>query len=345
MQIVEAIIHKIEKDKETSGPASITITPRSAKLTLNDYAKKLGEDILTLYTRLNPSYGVLGQDPNLHHFSSHLADYATEQTETFIEFSQKILGVIANAMSQQRFTTTSYPLLIRYTNQGRDWVLIAILKLKENISIDEDTLDLDAALVFAVQDLREAARIDVRKWQGNEQPYLSFIKRGSGSDTESSRYFRTALSCIEYTDSKHHTDAAINALNSYCKEKKWKPDLVMAAHQRFYQYCDEKKRLQEPVNLTALSTIIDDQSPHSFIAFIHDNSLEVNNNFEPHKSSYTKLRRIKSQFGSITLGFDVDDIATAKIVLSKNKKSIIISEPPQQLIESINSARGELDAD
>lgn len=345
MQITESIIHRIAKQKDTSGIDSVDIKPRKTTLPLDDKVISLGEEILKLYGKLNPGYGTLGQDPNVHHFPVHLGEYLAPAGIDFITFTNRTVGAIATAMSGQRFTTTSYPLFIRYNNQGRDWVLIAILKLKEGVGIDEETLDLNESLSFDIHDLREAARIDIQKWQDNEQPYLSFIKRGSGSDAESSRYFRTALACLDYIDSKHHTDAAMTALERYCGANNFTSDEKISARSAFYEYCSEKKTQGQPVNLTALSALINDQKPTAFIDYIREQDIEVNEIFSPNTSSYNKLQRIKKSFGTIKLGFDVNDLVTEQIMLDDDKSSVIITSPPRDLIESILEALGESELD
>ena len=181
------------------------------------------QEILKLYARLSPGYGALGQDPVDHPFSTFLREYKEDKSIGFIEFTAKTNRRIASTMQGHQFTTTSYPLFIRYNNQGRDWILIAVLKLKDQVSVDDETLDLSSARVFAIQDLREAARIDVQKWHQDDQPYLSFIKRGAGGDS-SSEYFRTAMACLDYTDSKYHTTLALGALRQYCKEREYTPE-------------------------------------------------------------------------------------------------------------------------
>ena len=207
MEIQQAVIHGIIKEKETSGNESVEIKPREQLLDIDDRVKKLGSDILKLYGRLSNGYGMLGNVEDVHRFPGYFTKYVNNETD-FITFSNNTIAVVSELMSQQRMTTTSYPIFFRYTNLDRDWLLIAVLKLKEGVGIDEDTLDLNDSLFFDISNLREAARFDIQKWNENEQPYLSFIKRGSGSDAESSKYFRAALSCLEYTDAKHNTDIA-----------------------------------------------------------------------------------------------------------------------------------------
>lgn len=339
MEIQQAIIHGIKKEKDTSGNDSVEKRPRNQLLPIDERVNKLGNDVLKLYGKLSNGYGMLGNDMDVDRFPKYLNKYVADETN-FIDFTNSAIAVIAEQMSQQRKTTTSYPIFFRYSNQGRDWLLIAVLKLKEGIGIDEDTLDLNKSLIFDISNLREAARIDIEKWKDNDQPYLSFIKKGSGADAESSRYFRSALSCLEYTDAKHNTDITVRAIDDYCAEKRYSAAKRQEIRAKMHDYCKEKKDADQPVNLTSLSTIINDQEPESFIGFIRENDYEVSQTFSPHPDSYKRLHRLSKRFGTISIGFEVDDLVADRIVYDEDTNSIILNEPPEDLIVDIKKAKG-----
>ncbi|WP_075185768.1 nucleoid-associated protein [Teredinibacter haidensis] len=340
MEIQQSIIHGIIKDKDTSGADSVTIKPRIELLSIDDRLITLGNDILKLYGKLSNGYGMLGDNYDVHRFPKFLDSYIGSE-EDFIVFSNNTISVISELMSQQRFSTTSYPVFFRYTNQGNDWLLIAVLKLKEGVGIDEETLDLNDSLSFDVSDLREAARIDIEKWKVNQQPYLSFIKRGSGSDSESSRYFRDALSCLEYTDAKYNTDTAVKAVDDYCNSQNYDAQKKQSLRARMYEYCKEKKDADEPVNLTSLSAMLNDQEPESFINFVRENNYEVSETFSPSPASYKRLQRLSKRFGTISLGFDVDDLYSERVVYNSEDNSIVLRNPPTELVTEIKRAKGE----
>ncbi len=340
MEIQQSIIHGVIKSKDTSGAGSAQIKPRHELLPVDNRLITLGNDILKLYGKLSNGYGMLGNDYNVHRFPRYLDLHINSESD-FIEFSNNTISVISELMSQQRFSTTSYPVFFRYTNQGRDWLLIAVLKLKEGVGIDENTLDLNDSLFFDISNLREAARIDIEKWRLDQQPYLSFIKRGAGTDSESSKYFRDALSCLDYTDAKHNTDIAVQAVDDYCQNQNFDAQKKQSLRARMYEYCKEKKDADQPVNLTALSAFLNDQEPDSFINFVRQHSYEVSETFSPHPESYKKLQRLSRRFGTISLGFDIDDLYSERVVYSSADNSIIVKNPPAELVEEIRKARGE----
>ena len=339
MEIQQAIIHRIKKAKDTSGDESVSVKPRGAELARDEKLQTLGEEILKLYGTIANSYGTLGTDMAIHRFPNFLTQTIGGDLD-FIQFSIATTRVIAELMSQQRMTTTSYPIFFRYTNQGRDWLLIAMLKLKVGIGLDEDTLELNDSLAFDVGDLREAARVDLAKWQANDQPYLSFVKRGSGSDSESSKYFRDALSCLDYTDAKHNTEVVMTAVDDYCHDSEWDGEKWSQARAKTYTYCKEKTEAGEPVNLIALSAILNDQHPASFADYVRENNYEVSETFSPHPATYKRFHRLTKRYGTISLGFDVEDLVRGNVQFIEEDGSIVLPNPPADLVAEIHKALG-----
>lgn len=340
MEIIESIIHGVIKAKETIGDGSVVIRPRTDVLPIDDKLEVLCTDVLGLYTKLSNGYGTFGLEELIHPFPPLLRNYV-EKDIGLVGFSESLATLIASKMQDQFMATTSWPLYVRYTNQGRDWLLIALLKLKDGVGIDEETLDLNNSLSFDISNLHEAARIDINKWLANEQPYLSFIKRRAG-DSDISRYFRNALSCTEYTDAKHNTEVTIKAVEDFCEVKAWSAERTQSARDKLYNFCAEMKHNELPVNLGALSAHIDDQDPESFFMFVKESGYEINDIFSPNPASYKKLMRVSRRFGSISVSFDVEDLRQETVKYRDDLDAIVILHPPKELLLDMRRALGEL---
>jgi nucleoid-associated protein len=339
MEIRESIIHGVLKAKETNGEGAVVIRRRPIVLPLDDRLHALCADVLSLYTKLSNGYGTFGQGV-AHPFPEIMQSYSDGNTDV-ISFSNISCDLIANRMKDQFMATTSWPLFVRYTNQGRDWLLVAMLKLKEGVGIDEETLDLNNSLSFDISHLHEAARIDIEKWRNDQQPYLSFIKRRAG-ESEITQYFRAAISCTEYTDAKHNTEVTIKAMEEYCAAQGWGSERCQLTRDRLYNFCNERKHEDAPVNLTALSAHINEQDPESFVQYIRENNYEVSEVFSPNPASYKKLMRVSRRFGTISVSFDVDDLRTEAVYYDADADFIIIKSPPVELVRDMKKALGEL---
>lgn len=335
MQINEAVIQGLSK---VSGSNTVTEKFRDTPSPLDERMKKLGEDLLQVYGRLTNNYGCFDGDRETYRFPHHLEQYNAQQMNV-VDLSQITCRSIATRMAGSNSATGGYACFLRYENQGRDWLLIVMLKLKTGTGIDPESLELNESLAFDINHLHEAARIDLAKWQANEQPYLSFIKR-SGRQDEVTRYFRLALGCTEYTDSKSNTDQALKAVDAYCAENGWTPEQRRAARQKTYDYFDEKSRSNEAVNMVALSGRINDLEPESFIAFVREQELPVSETFEPHRKTFSRFKRITEKFGNVSVGFDVQDVLDGRVDYDAATQQLVIGEPPATLIAKINQAKG-----
>lgn len=322
MQIHEAIIHHIEKERnEIAEPAAT----RSTRLPIDTRLITMVNDIMQIYSRTVSGYGTFNPDRTVHTFPGLLSNYIS-QREDFIPFTQDVTRLIRSKMARLPLATGGYPLFLRFTNQGQDWVLIAMLKLKAGTGINQSTLDLSDTLSFDVSHLHEAVRININKWQHDEQPYLSFVKKRAGNQ-DVSHYFLDALGCTDYTDSKINTVTVLEALTDYCEHGNLSPEQRNEARRRTYEYCEEKYNVGEPVNLASLSSRINDQQPDAFANFIRSGEYEVGETFEPNRTVYTRLKRIKGRVGNTNISFDVIDIQSGNIDLDSSNNLIIRNVP------------------
>lgn len=108
-----------------------------------------------------------------------------------------------------------------------------------------------------------------------------------------------------------------------------------------FEYCKEKKQLDEPVNLTSLSALLDDQDPSSFITFVREGGYDVCETFSPSPERYRRLQRLSKRFGSINLSFSVEDLFLERVVYSPDDDSIILRNPPRDFVDNIKQAKGE----
>ncbi len=345
MEISEAIIHRIEKASKSD---QVSLDLRPDLLPIEATLSHLVTEVLSIYNRVSNGYGTFDADQVVYPFSAQLQAYHQEQLD-FIQLSEIALNLIASKMGSQLFATGGYVLFVRYTNLDRDWLLVGMLKMREATGVDQDTKELLRLLSLDVEHLHEAARIDIGKWQGNEHPYLSFVKKRAGKE-DVTKYFREALGCTDYTDSKQNTVVLLEALQAYTNtqispengDDAWTREKARETRQRTFEYCQEKTRNKEDINLEALSSIINDRDPRAFRNFVRDNGYQLNDEFSPHSNTYRKLQRITGKAsGNIKVAFDVDDLVQRRIFLKG--ESLIVQGASPDLIAQIEQAQADDD--
>ncbi len=299
----------------------------------------LGQEVLKVYGRRSDTNGTFDVDETTYPFASLLRNYHHQQ-QSLVDFSVATCNLIAAQMRQSYLATGGYAFFIRYANQGHDWLLVLMLKLKPGTSINEETLELLPNLSFDISHLHEAARINLDKWSSGDQPYLSFIKKRAGKD-DVSKYFRLALGCTEYTDSRFNTQQVVDALNRYCEENGIEGDDRLEARKHLHDYFEEKHNSDDKsVNLVALSARIDDSDPDAFRNFVKDHEIPVSDVFTPSKTIYGKLRRIKRKFGNVSVSFSAEDVEHDLIDYDVDG-TLYIRNIPETLMQDIRRARGD----
>ncbi|MCE8028790.1 hypothetical protein HOP54_08820 [Halomonas daqingensis] len=336
MHIQEAVIHGLEKVSQST---TVTENFRHVLSAVDNRMENLGEGVLKEYAKQSDSYGTFDADQKTYPFSQLLREYFDKKVG-LLEFSIAATRLIAARMMGSPPATGGYVLFIRYTNQGRDWLLIVMLKLKSSTGVDPKTLELLESLSFDINNLHEAARIDLAKWEVNDQPYLSFIKKSSSQD-EVTKYFRLALGCTEYTDSHYNTEQAVSALVKYCAEKKWDNTRTQQARQALHDYFDEKYHsADKTVHLKALSGMINDANPDDFYNFVKQEAIPVSDTFSPAKKIFDKLKVIRRKFGTVSVRFEAQDVMNDIVDYDDANGMLYIKNIPQSLIDDILRAKG-----
>lgn len=127
MQVQEAILHRIRKEKNTTGAGSATTQKRTARLPVDKRLERTVEDILQIYGKSTSGYGTFDANEVVYRFPVLLRGYVAAGAD-FIAFTGEATDLIAAKMGDEAFSTGGYALFLRYANQGQDWMLVAMLR-------------------------------------------------------------------------------------------------------------------------------------------------------------------------------------------------------------------------
>lgn len=333
IQITDATIHQINKAAQTKDEGSVTLNARNESLPMDELLGALCQSLIDLYTRHANSNGTLGQDPVEHRFPLHLKSYIEGQT-SFIPFTHEVLGVLKTRMEESFLSTGGYALFLRYSIDEHDMLLVVMLKLKAGAGIDAATLSLTKTLNIDLDHLHEAARINVTRWLGGQQPYLTFIK-GRSSANDVSEYFRKALACTGFTDSKHHTEAVLRAADEFVNAR---ADLDVAGkqveriamRQRLYD-CLSTNLVEVP--LITVAAAVHPNDPQIFVDHIKakavDGGYHIDDRFKPHRSTFQRLHRVKARFGTVQVAFDVEDVREERVRYVSGNQATLLLRPAE----------------
>lgn len=339
VQIREATIHHLEKSAQTRGAGSVTVHPRAAELPLDDVLQRLCENLVHMYSRTANCNGTLGIDPRAHRFPVHLREYV-EGRSTFMPCTRETVGLIAQQMQDSFLASGGYALFLRYQTESNDFILVAMLKLKPGAGIDVGTLALTETLNIDLAHLSEAARINITRWQEDQQPYLTFIK-GATRQAEISEYFRQALACTSFTDSRHHTEAVLRAAHDFVDALADLPvderrEEKAAMRRRLFECLDSNR---EEVPLATIAAAVSPSAPDAFLEHVRNrpegDGYNLDDRFKPNRASYIGLKRLRGKMGTVSLSFDVADVQSERVRYDTNTDSVILQSPSELLKQSI----------
>lgn len=332
MEIQESIVHRIRKERHEKAE----LQPREDVLPIDDRLGKLINDVRDVFNRTsNRGYGIFQDEVLTYPFSGELGKYV-DGNMTLAEFTQAVLPIIKREIDKAQLATGGYLFFTRYKEAGKDFLLVLILKLKPGTSIDEITLLLNETIRFDIDNLREAARINLSSWKNDEKRYVTFVKRGRDADKSATDYFRDFIGVTELSESSEQTKLLIEALHKYNEEKSFSVDKVRELRQRLHAYCAECTKEQKGISLDALSTRLDDQAPNDFSQFIIDQDIQLSDGFEPHAKVYRTLQRYRFKDTKLTLDFEASILGT-RVVYDQATESIIIHDLPDDLKEKLKS--------
>jgi nucleoid-associated protein len=346
IEIIDATIHQINKAAKTKDEGSVTLNARQDSLPKDDVLDGLCQSLIDLYTQHANSNGTLGQDPVEHRFPIHLKSYVEGQTG-FIAFTHEALGILKSRMEESFLSTGGYALFLRYVIDGHDMLLVVMLKLKAGAGIDAATLSLTKTLNIDLEHLHEAARINITRWIAGQQPYLTFIK-GRSSANDVSEYFRKALACTGFTDSRHHTDSVIRAADEFVNAR---TDLDatekqverIAMRQRLYECLSANP---DEVPLITVAAAVHPNDPQNFVDHIKAKALDggyhIDDRFKPHRPTFQRLRRFRARFGTVHLAFDVEDVREERIRYDEQLNAILLVNPPDSLKQTLRENEQQL---
>ncbi|KRC08541.1 hypothetical protein ASE11_22485 [Hydrogenophaga sp. Root209] len=339
VEIVEATIHRLDKAVQTRGAGSVAVQPREETLPLDPVLQRLCESLVLMYARAANSNGTLGVDPTAHRFPVHLGAYVDEQLE-FIPFTRHAASLVAMQMEDSFLASGGYALFLRYRSDAHDFMLVAMLKLKPGAGIDAGTLSLTETLNIDLAHLNEAARVNITRWKTNQQPYLTFIK-GATRQAEVSEYFRDALACTSFTDSKHHTEAVLRAAHDFVNAREdltveQKREEMAVMRQRLFACFDNNR---EEVPLATIAANVNPGSPGDFLEHVRNRpegqGYDLDDRFKPHRATYVLLKRVRGKMGTVSLSFDVADVQAERVLYDSGADAIVLKSPTEALKRSI----------
>jgi len=366
MMINHAVIHELVKAQhEDIKPSNI----RGSVLDKDDGAvQKLVSDVIEVYGKKNNTahYGVFKEGEGRGTFPDKFIAYSSELLGDgiFLELSKEAMKALYSAASNASAASGGYILFVDYTSNSVRYFLIAMIKQKPGITLNNLTpkelegLDLNR--------LNQAARINFSKFleyqslsgKGKDElSYLSFVS--PHSHTSASGYFISAIGCSHGTASSTATRTLITQAPKFFRNnpilKKNEGEFKISLE----QYLAEKAHSGESVKLSELGSLFrkhiplldDDEAEalsNQFISYLNAEEQGIPPEFPVHSATLNRLTSIKYKSNNWRIQFDRSALGAgedAEIFYDTRLNRLVIKDIDGELAELIKDELGSRSQD
>lgn len=325
------IMHRIDKTQhQTNAIPTYKDNLFHNSPTLSTFTESLSE---TYSKKTSKEYANFRTGENLPEFQRILNEYLTEDNDqTFNIFSRRATELLSNRMNSKPASTGGFVVVVDFTNTFR-FILIALVNKKEGYT--EDNLNIVQIEQLNIDQLGMAGFVNINNYLNVQTDYrpLSFM-RGT---REVSDYFSTFLGAdTNIETSSHMTGVLINVLKDFYREKSFDQQTIERKSQDIYSFCDEKRQNAEPVNITAISNLLDPDNPDEFFEFSQEEQRNYNLNTvieSIHKQKLNNLKSFNIKGDGFKLSFE-RELYNDTIQLN-DANELIISNLPNDLINQL----------
>ncbi|WP_036253645.1 nucleoid-associated protein [Methylobacter sp. BBA5.1] len=342
MEIINAIAHKIIKEKQESGKPQVEAIVQYRDDIFDPENQKvitLIESILKIY-KTGKTFGSFDTDVDNHPFQSwvkeiHKDDYSKE---VFIELSCKTVNRLKIEIEKENFATGGYLVFAHYVTCNGPYYSVVMIKDKGGLTFNSN-MDLTDVHQIDLDKLHQAARIDLNRLEKAEEAYLSFLKGDQKKDITG--YFTKALGCTDLIPSNLATDNVFHLIESICSEA----DIVDKKSIRAEIHDFLKERHPKSVMLEEIAAKLNAYLPiefhSSFIERANSEEFRISQEFVPNIAALKKYKRVSYKAAAWDLSFDKNILGTpssqAEIVFDVDEKSLTINNLPQKLINELSN--------
>lgn len=298
------------------------------------------------------------QGPFPEHFSTFV-DQPDDQTQ-FVELTHLAMDQLVEQAGSRTLATGGHVLCAHYTSGASDFFLVASIKERGGIQLDENYVPKEIQEVD-LKTVQQAARINLvsfadvtaaaAKAPENDEDeeevdstYLCFISRGR--DSQASDYFISALGCAKGVASGRATKNAIDYVARFFRDKKELKSFAYKAKEAVVKYLQDRMADGKPARLDAICHAATQQIPAELVDeiaglkdYLNDEKHRVPEEFTVNPKSLKERTRIKGDATSWSIQFErgaLGQEATADVYYDEVRKKLTLSNLTQELIDVID---------
>ena len=284
--------------------------------------------------------------PFISAFEKYLVN--EEATESFEQLTDAGMSQLAAAIAAPtaRAASGGYVIFAVYGSDRADYMLVALVRDRSSIALD-DSLQPTEVIEVNLEQLHQAARINITTFKQGKDSYLSFI--GSKQKGEITHYFSTAFGCTDVVPSRKSTGELIRATRDFCNQNalgEQKEEIV----EDVVSYLERQRSEKQTANLNDIENLFDAYIPPeqaetaagTFGTFANGGPYNVSHEFQPHTSTINRFSKVKAKGDSWQLEFTKKSLGVQgsgkDIVFDEQQGTVTLTHLPQKVIDQIRAA-------
>lgn len=278
--------------------------------------------------------------------------------KSFLEITESAMGELHTAAKKAPASSGGYILFVDYENPQGRFLLIAMLKKRDGLRLDEN-LEPEELIELDLNSLYHAARINFNKYQEHsaadeearqELNYLSFLSQSAARSAAG--YFVTALGCSVGTASAAATKNLITESVKFFRDRPNLRDKRIAFKDEVLRYLERQRDSGQSVKLSEVEAIarqffpaeLDGQADdlaNEFTGHLNSEAVGVPVEFPINKVVLDKYTHVVYKADNWQLKFDRNSLGEgvdAEIRFIEQDRKLIINNLSEEAIEVIRQA-------
>lgn len=334
MEIENAVAHRLIKPRNARGAE---VRPADAELDRTDELNELLTAVLDSYNNRSSRFsGSFEPDEENYRFSVSMRAMLAGESN-FLAFSLTALERLRLKIEDVVFASGGYLLLVRYTHQQRDFLLVAKLNAQTGSIFSEDLHRVIRSDHLNLDRLQVAARVDLGAWRAGADRYLSFVLKRD-KDNGPSDYFQDFIGCRVDQDSKVESRKLVQVVKDFshhmAETGALPAEQVPDVQQRAYDYVEAVRRGETP-RLEAFDLLANamwPDEPDTFLRFLNGHADPPSAGFVPDRTTLKRLSNIdfKSREISVKMTY-----AYKQQHVRIEGSRVVIENAPDRLIQEL----------
>ncbi|TMO67290.1 nucleoid-associated protein YejK [Pseudoalteromonas aurantia] len=297
IEVNKLVVHYVDKQDEDT-----QIHLRNDEMQVNDRVNVFIEQLHHAYNgKPGKGYCAFSGDKNSQ-VSAAMQSYRNDELG-FWHMTEQATEVLKEELNKYAFNETGYLVFCHYQYVATDYILIALINIKDHYSITSD-LDLSSSRHLDISRMQLAAKIDLSAWdtQPDDARYISFIKGRAGRKVAD--FFLDFLGCEEGIDPKQQSQVMLEAVEDYLSEQQFDKQEKDTLRKEVFDYCNDCVASGEDANIETLSETLSKSGDTQFDDFYKDQDYALEESFPVDKKTVTSMVKFSGLGGGVSIGFE-----------------------------------------